>query len=162
MDKNDRLKNLEAWRIKKNIEENAKALAEEERKAKIIADIEALWPRAQEMITLYNAGLKSGLKYPEEKWASDTTRPFVSNSWSHWLEFGYATHNGVIQRPKMEYPPVSSISIRGGGACYYEIDLYQGHLYYSGSSSWGRLNKFVEDFDKFEEYFYDWFDKATA
>jgi hypothetical protein len=167
MDINNRMKNLENWKIKKNIEENAKRLAEEERHNKIVADIEALWPRAKELIDLYNAGVDMGLPYPEEKTYSNA-RAMESNGWSHWLGVGYYdyrnpdTHLVVNRMSNRSQRYANAISIRGGGASYYEIDLIDGHLIATGSYKWSRLEKFVEDFNKFEEYFYNWFDKITT
>lgn len=157
IDNTERLKNLQAWKIKKEIEENAKQLAEEERQARVLNEIEGLWERAQAIIDLYNAGIEAGLTYPKEDFYT-TARAFESNSWSHWLGVGFYGDCRIKNGKKL----ANAISIRGGGACYYEIDLYNGHLYYSGSHAWYRLNDFVADFNKFEKYFYETWDKLTA
>jgi hypothetical protein len=168
MDTASRLKNLEAWKIKKDIEESAKQQIEEERVAKLVADIEALWPRAQELITLYNAGVDMGLPFPKsDDYSLDKT--FVSNSVSHKLGFGRYAAEGPGRYDVVRSPYVNAISIRGGGACNFEIDLCDGKLHYSGSSAMRQLdgggysrNAFIPRFEKFEERFLAWFDEITG
>lgn len=157
MDTATRLKNLDAWKIKKNIEENAKRLAEEEKQAKTIADIEALWPRAQAVIELYNACLDKGMPFPKTRY-NDWTNDFFSNSWSHFLGVGRLTQE---QSHGADKTHVNAISIRGGGACNYEIDFADGTVFATGSDKWSRLYNFVNEFEKFEHNFYEWFDKAV-
>ena len=159
-DTNDRLKNLEAWKMKKDLEERVKLDMAKEHERNLVRDIEALWPRGKAIIDLYNACLDAGVKFPKhDVWSNDWTNKFFSNAWSHWLGVG---HSNTEQCRGADGKYVNAISIRGGGACYYEIDLYDGVLHYSGSDAIRRMENFVNEFTKFETEFYEWFDKTTT
>lgn len=154
MDINDRLKNLDAWRIKKNIEENAKALAEEERKAKVIADIEALAPRVKDLITLYNAAYEKKLPMPKESSGITPRCKFVADGLRHNVGFMHASERN------REYP-VHCVGIDGFDT--YEIRLFPtGLSHNNGKYVWNGLERFVKDFNNFETEFYEWFDKITT
>ena len=158
IDNTERLKNLQAWKIKKDIEENAKKQIEEEKQAKTVRDIEALWDRAKAIIDLYNAAIDVGLPLPKEEQYTET-RAFESNSWSHKLGVGFYGDAPTASHGRRS---ANAISIRGGGMCDYEIDLYNGHLRVKGGSPWRQLYSFVDQFDLFEKYFYETWDKLTA
>lgn len=154
----DRMKQLEAWKMKKDLEERVKADLAAEHEKNVVAEIEALWPRAKEVIDLYNACLANGMKFPSPT-GNDWTNPFYSNAWSHWLGVGRVNKD---QCRGADTFPVNAISIRGGGACHYEVDLADGVLNYEGRDAMRRLDNFVNEFNKFETKFYDWFDKEMA
>lgn len=155
----DRMKQLEAWKMKKDLEERVKADLAAEHERKVVAEIEALWPRAKEIIQLYNACLDKGVNFPKGKSYNDWTNCFFSNAWSHHLGVGRCNRSQSLGADKIK---VNAISIRGGGACHYEIDLYNGYLYYEGDDAMSRMEKFVDEFNQFETEFYEWFDKEMA
>lgn len=156
----DRIENIKRWRVRQDIKKVAEEEAKREKLAKLTADIEALWDRAERLIEVYNAGLKVGLPYPKDEIHE---RCFTSNSWSHYLGIGYyyvGMYFGGVGFGDATRDKFNAISIRGGGACNYEIDLCDGTLHYTGDAI-RRLEKFVEEYNDFEKLFYDWIDNIT-
>ena len=161
----DRIENIKRWRVRENIKQVAEEEAKKEHLAKLTADIEALWDRAEKLIEVYNAGLEVGLPYPKDEIHE---RCFTSNSWSHYLGVGYyyvgmyfgngTAFGNAKDNFKVRY--FNAISIRGGGACNYDIDLCDGTLHFTGDAI-PRLEKFVEEYNNFEKLFYDWIDEIT-
>jgi hypothetical protein len=169
MNNTERLIRLNAWKEMKDLEERTKEQLRIEHEAKLKNDIEALWDRAKALIDLYNASIDAGLMYFPSDWSSYSwhrdDQNFISDGISHRLGFGkYQPNNYKVDGPRglSNREHADAISIRGGGACRYELDLHNHVLHYTGTGAIKEMETFVEDFNRFEKRFYDYFDKKTG
>ena len=156
----NRIENIQRWKVRQELKKVAEEEAKNEHLAQLTADIEALWDRAKVLIEVYNEGKKVGMPYPTDTMHQ---RCFSSNSWSHHIGVGYyypGMYHGNPGFGDANRTAMNAISIRGGGACDYEIDLCNGKLHYTGDAL-ARLERFVTDYNYFEKMFYDWIDEHT-
>lgn len=142
-----------AEQIKKAEEERAKEMKLEND----VNEILTLWERADELIKTYNACVDYGIEVPKYGRLTDV---FTSDSQYHRLGFGvFQPRNEEFGIAKQKHR--NTISIRGGGCCHYEIDFYDGKLYFYGEDAPRRIETFVREFNEFEERFYNWIDELT-
>lgn len=155
-DVKDRLKDLEAWKIKKAIAESAAEQAEAERKFNCEQEILGLWDRAKAMLDLYNAGLDAGLPYPDNPHCMQKVRTLevnISNNFMGFAKYGHSRWNKESH--------ADSIAVRNTPDWYY-IDFHDGKLDFRGSRAWMKLYQFVEEFNEFEKFFYDTWDRIMT
>lgn len=104
---------------------------------------------------------KPGSPYPDNPYRDGC---FYSEGVGHFLGVGYY-YDGIYNRDPgfgiATRSDMNAISIRGGGAACYEIDLCDGKLHYKGMDALKRLEDFEEDYNRFEKKFYDWIDEYT-
>ena len=157
----DRIEKIQRWKVREDLKKVAEEEARKEYIAKLTADIEALWDRAKVLIEVYNAGKKAGLPYPDNPYREGC---FYSEGYGHFLGVGYycdGIYNGDPGFGIRVRSDMNAISIRGGGACCYEIDLCDGKLHYKGMDALRRLEDFEKEYNRFEKKFYDWIDEHT-
>jgi len=155
----NRIENIKNYAERKQYEEVQKEVAEKLHLEKVTNEIEALWGRAKELIDTYNACADYGIKFPKGK--CDFADMFTADGIYHGIGFDVWAKRNQAMSIKGDLKHRDTISIRGGGCCHYEIDLYDGKLYFSGSDT-HRLDTFVEQFNDFEKKFYEWVDETTA
>ena len=156
MDTNDRLKQLEAWKIKKSIAESAAKQIEEENQSNCKKEILGLWDRAKAMLDLYNAGLDAGLPYPTNCNNFSKIRTLEVNAANNFMGFAKYGHSRWNKESHAD-----SIAIHNTPDWYY-IDLHDGQLDFKGSRVWSKLYHFVEEFDEFEKFFYETWDRLVS
>ena len=152
MDTATRIQNIKDYQVKKQIMENAKQLAYEEHYNQLTQDIEALWPRAKEMIDVYNACVKSGVvEFPMEYILGTRNNKFLARKRDGFLGFSQL---GLQNNS----PYVNAVGMYSFGS--YKIDLSNGYLYIDGGKRdiVSHLERFVKEFNTLETEFYSWFD----
>ena len=154
MDTATRIQNLKDWKIKKQLKETAEQMAKEEHEAEVRASIEALWPRAKEMIDIYNACVDAGVSFPTEYNCGSYRNQFLAWELGGWIGFSKV---GIPQNS----PHVNAVGMHSFKD--YDINLCGCGLYVytEGNRTMKRMEVFADEFNAFEEKFYDWFDKFT-
>lgn len=154
MDTATRLQHLKDWQIKKQLKETAEQMAKEEHEAQVKADIKALWPRAKEMIDIYNACVDAKAPFPTEYNCGYQRNQFLAWELGGWIGFSKV---GITQ----SNPYVNAVGMHSFKD--YDINLSGQYIYTEGNQSHikDRMEEFVSEFNAFEEKFYDWFDKFS-
>jgi hypothetical protein len=154
MENNERIARIKAFKAKQDDEAAAKARAKIAQREELFAQIRALKPRIDALLTVGTACAQNGIPLePQSRWGHNETYDFghfISNSYSHLLGFIYCKHQCF-----------EHIGIRGGGVCDYELETDGDYIHVEGNENYV-MKRFINEFDTFESKFYEYVDKITA
>ena len=125
------------------------------------AQIRLLKPRIKEAIDVGNACLMNGIKLENRAWGGHEgydTHQFITNRWSHLVGFVQSGKSAIFE-----------MGIDAGGACgLYDfrtdgVDIYDIHeeTREKVGPSLHHMQKFLKNFDTFENEFYKYVDNLT-
>lgn len=130
-------------------------------KAKVQRAVELL-PRIEDMWKIAEAMIRNNFRIGEKKtWVSSDYYTLETDAYSHYL--GFCTNNGTH---------VSSFGVAGGGCCgsgfrinrngsvNVNIDLFTKDWQYS-DLEWA-VDRFLDEFDGYEQQFYEFAEKLAA
>jgi hypothetical protein len=157
----DRIDKIIQAKVNRDNEEKEKRIVEANKRANLLSQIKELAPRITELITLANTCRANGIGLSDKYFyhSYDKDIYFFTDGFYHYLGF---YNEKVIQY----------IGIMNGGACgNYDLRVntkgevivtthdYVGYSIADiGKISTGTLERFVEEFSKFEEKFLNWID----
>lgn len=154
MENNERIERIKAFKAKQDDEAAAKARAKIAQREELFAQIRALKPRIDALLTVGTACAQNGIPLePQRCWGGNESYDcglFITNAWSHLLGFVYCKHQRFER-----------IGIRGGGICDYELETDGEYIHVEGNENYV-LKRFINEFDTFESKFYEYVDKVTA
>lgn len=147
-----RIDNIANFAQKREAEVDAKKRQAEEREEFLKQTILGWHDRIQELIDTANACVKHGIKIDHDR-INDRDYEhnyFITDGCSHILGFEYGYGCTTIKR----------IGKRGGGCCHFNVFTDGITIDASGSDILWALERFVENFDKFESMFYAYVDRV--
>ena len=156
MNRIDKIKNYAKNKaLKQQTAEEEKLLKSKE----LVEEIKTLKPRIKELIEVGNACLVNGIPLTGQAWGGHEgydTHQFITNCWSHLV--------GFVQNGKSA---IFELGINAGGACGNWNFRTDGDNVYDvdgdnvREASLEHLQKFMNNFDKFEKSFYEYVDKLV-
>jgi len=164
--KNDRLSALRTYKDNDEMLKRAEEEAKQNKANALIAQIQALKPRIDELIATGNACLESNIPLTGQAWGAVEnygTNQFFTNSWSHLV--------GFVGNPNRKPCHIEFLGINAGGACGVYNFRTDGTRVFSVDESRpgditepsiGHMQRFLNSFDEFESAFFSYVDQVVA
>lgn len=152
---NNRLNAIATFAQKRDEEIANKKKREEEKEEYLKQTILGWHDRIQQLIETANACVEHGIKI-ECSYSGERNYEhghFITDAVSHILGFEYYGRRREI---------ITRIGKRGGGACYFDVFTDGKTIDATGTERLWALQRFVDDFDRFESMFYAYVDSVCA